>query len=345
MNSVGIVIIGRNEGQRLRRCLESTLSRGMTAVYVDSGSTDGSVEMARMLGACVVELDCSRPFSAARARNVGLEHLLKVNPGIEFVQFIDGDCQVVESWLQRALGQMLARPDLAVVCGRRRELFPEASLYNRLCDLEWNGPPGETDACGGDALMRVRPFLQVGGFDPSVPAGEEPELCRRLREKEWTILRLDADMTWHDAAILRFSQWWRRQVRTGYGSLDMAVRFNMSRFARQVRSAEVWTLGFALVLLAVTVSTALLAQPRFAALAAAAILLLPPLQAFRIAFASRRRGLPFALALACGALTMISKWGQVLGHARYVSDRLTGRNARLIEYKGIAHLRGQSAEN
>src|SRR3954468_10399767 len=152
---VGVVAIGRNEGERLRRCLESLEPAARPTVYVDSGSTDGSPDLARSLGADVVALDLSAPFTAARARNAGFERLLAIAPDVEYVQFVDGDCEVDPAWIPTATAAPDAGPEVAVVCGRRRERFPEGTLYNRLCDLEWDGAPGETDACGGDALMRV----------------------------------------------------------------------------------------------------------------------------------------------------------------------------------------------
>ena len=33
--------------------------------------------------------------------------------------------------------------------------YPEATIYNQLCDWEWQRPPGRAKSCGGDALMRV----------------------------------------------------------------------------------------------------------------------------------------------------------------------------------------------
>src|SRR5580704_5415686 len=152
MTKLGVVAIGRNEGQRLRRCLTSILAHTSAVVYVDSGSTDDSVAWAMSRGVTVVELDLSLPFTAARARNEGFAKLLEAHPGLTFVQFVDGDCEIDPSWLDRGLGELNARPDVAVVCGRRRERFPEASAYNRLCDLEWDTPIGEADACGGDAM-------------------------------------------------------------------------------------------------------------------------------------------------------------------------------------------------
>ncbi|NES24118.1 MAG: glycosyltransferase family 2 protein, partial [Symploca sp. SIO3E6] len=178
---VGLVVIGRNEGERLRQCLLSVTGKVAHIVYVDSGSTDGSVEMARSLGVEVVPLDLSIPFTAARARNEGFAHLLQSYPEIEFVQFVDGDCEIVEGWLVHAQQELESQPEVAVVCGRRRERFPEETIYNKLCDIEWDTPVGEAKACGGDSMMRTKAFQQVEGFNPTLIAGEEPELCVRLR--------------------------------------------------------------------------------------------------------------------------------------------------------------------
>src|SRR5690349_18516545 len=102
---LGVVAIGRNEGERLRLCLES-LIRSATVrgdVYVDSGSTDGSVALAQSLGVDVVHLDLTEKFTAARARNAGWRRLVQLYPDIRYVQFVDGDCEVVEGWLEKSL--------------------------------------------------------------------------------------------------------------------------------------------------------------------------------------------------------------------------------------------------
>jgi hypothetical protein len=44
---IGIVVIGRNEGDRLTRCLQSLQMENLPVIYVDSGSTDGSQEIWR----------------------------------------------------------------------------------------------------------------------------------------------------------------------------------------------------------------------------------------------------------------------------------------------------------
>jgi GT2 family glycosyltransferase len=222
LEDVGVVAIGRNEGERLTRCLISAKACACNVVYVDSNSTDGSVESAYSIGAHVVRLDVSRPFTAARARNEGCSALKSLKPDIRFVQFIDGDCSLAPGWLEKARSFIEGRNDVAIVCGRRRERDPDASIYNYLCDLEWDTPVGEALACGGDALVRMEAFEAVGGFRSDLIAGEEPELCVRLRENGWRIWRLEAEMTEHDASMKRFQQWWTRAVRSGYGTVDVS---------------------------------------------------------------------------------------------------------------------------
>ncbi len=240
----GFVIIGRNEGERLDRCIRSVLREAELAVYVDSGSKDQSQELARGHGLHVVDLSPSRPFTAARARNAGAAWLLENYPNLRYLHFIDGDCELVSGWLGKARDALEADTTLASVCGRRRERWPEASPYNQLCDQEWNTPVGLADTTGGDALFRVAPFRQVGGFAEELIAGEEPDLCHRIRLKGWKIRRIDGDMTIHDAAMTRFGQWWQRNRRSGYATAEaLALRGEHNpQLKRQVLSNILWSL-------------------------------------------------------------------------------------------------------
>src|SRR5579863_2970644 len=158
INDVGVVVIGRNEGQRLVDCLTSIRAETSNIVYVDSGSTDGSIKVAEQIGATVLLLDLATPFTAARARNAGLSALRCAFPDARLVQFIDGDCELMSGWIEKATEFMELRRDVAIVCGRRRERYPSNSIYNKLCDLEWDTPVGEAAACGGDSLVRIDAF-------------------------------------------------------------------------------------------------------------------------------------------------------------------------------------------
>src|SRR6185437_3392379 len=191
------------------------LSDASALVYVDSGSTDGSVELARDRRVETITLDMSVPFTAARARNSGFARLRGLNPHFRYVQFIDGDCELVPGWAGKAASFLESNPDIAAVCGRLRERYPERSVYNWLCDKEWNGPVGEISACAGNVMMSAQAFESVGGYRDDVIAGEESELCIRLRRANWRIWRLDTEMALHDAAMTKFSQWWGRVERGG----------------------------------------------------------------------------------------------------------------------------------
>ena len=244
INSAAIVLIGRNLGAWLEKTLNAALRVGVPLVYVDSGSTDESVRRAREKNIPVIELDASQPYTAARARNAGAEFLLRALPSLECIQFVDGDSLLDEQFIARAIQVLRAHPDIAIVCGRQHERFADASLYNRLLALEWDTPRGEIEACGGNALVRVCAFVQVGGFDARLRAGEEPEMCLRLRRAGWKIFAMDADMAIHDARMTRFGQWWKRAARAGHAYAEIAWRHGHGHERFWVHeSASVWFWG------------------------------------------------------------------------------------------------------
>ena len=330
---LGVVVIGRNEGERLVRCL-SSIRAVPNRVYVDSGSSDGSVALARTEGLSVIELSEPPNFTAARARNAGIASILSNDPATEFVQVVDGDCEVQADWLAAALATLRAEPGLALVFGRRRERHPERSIYNALCDQEWNVPVGEAAGVGGDALFRVAALRQVHFYNAAMIAGEDTELAMRLRKSGWRLRRIDAEMTLHDADITRFGQWWRRIRRSGHAYAEMAYLHPDARepnWPRTVRSILCWGGLMPTALLSAAV-LALSVDRRW--WLAVVLLLLPcPVNMLRIAHRYRLRGSSARVARATGVLLMVGKLPQFLGLLGYYRDRLLGRASQLIEYK------------
>jgi glycosyltransferase involved in cell wall biosynthesis len=322
--TIGAVVIGRNEGERLRVSLRSLIHSVGLIVYVDSGSTDGSASLAREIGAVVLELDLTLPFTAARARNAGFQSLRLLAPQLIYVQFVDGDCEVDSQWLWVAMNFLDQNENVAAVCGRRRERFPEKSIYNRMCDAEWNTPVGATKGFGGDVLMRVDAMEQTGGYREDLIAGEEPELCIRLRAAGWQIWRLDAEMTRHDAAMTRFSQWWRRTVRCGYAFAQGSHLHGAPptrHWVWETRRAWLWAvcLPFAIVLCTILGS----------ALAWFLVLIYPAQILRQILRSSGSIG----DRILSGFFQVLARFPETWGEILFVRDRLAARKAQLIEYK------------
>ena len=306
---MAVVAIGRNEGSRLVRCLQSLLAEGLPVVYVDSASTDDSVATAKRLGVHVHSLTVDRPFTAARARSEGVAALERTGMSPEFIFFIDGDCEVEAGWPSRAQAFLRDNPDFAAVCGRRREREPDASPYNAIMDREWATPTGECEACGGDAVYRRLAYHAVGGFDPAILAGEEPELCARLLAAGWKVMRLDTPMTIHDAAMTRFGQWWQRAIRSGYGYAQACMRSGL--YSRQIARALAWAgvLPFLPILLGFVLDPTL-------------ILVWPVLVCAQFVRLALRDG------VMVGWLAVVGKYAEFAGITRFFLRRITSASYR-----------------
>ena len=326
---VAIVAIGRNEGDRLKSCLRAAMVGSRPLVYVDSGSEDGSAEYARSVGCRVIELDAEQPFSAARARNEGFAGVMEHEPEVDLVQFVDGDCDLVDGWLERGVEALEERQDVAIVCGHVREIRPEASVYNRLCDLEWQQQPGEMRSSGGRFMIRRDVFIAAGGFRPDVIAAEDDEFCIRVRRLGWKILLVDAPMARHDMAMTRFSEWWRRTRRTGHAYAHVAALHGKGEeryFVRDCRKVWLWALVLPL--------SALCLAPFTYGLSLVAMLALYVLQFGRILVGGRRRGWGTGDAMIYALFTVIAKFPMLEGLLEYNWRQRRGQPMTIIEYRG-----------
>lgn len=326
---LGFVVIGRNEGERLKSGLRAIqeICPGCAIVYVDSGSTDDSVAFARSLGIQVVELDMSIPFTAARARNAGFNALIDSASSLEFVQFMDGDCRLLPQWPAAAVAALETKPGTGIVSGRRIEQFPESTVYNAIMDIEWNTQPGETRAVLGDMCVRTSMFREIGGFRDDIIAAEDDDVCLRARRAGYRVFRLDADMSVHDANIRRLGQWYRRSMRGGHGFANINRLHGSGPdqyFRRELRSVIVWggVFPFCFILM-------LAIYPAVAAAMAAGYVLL----ILRAAFKRYRLGDSIRLSLAYGVLIYTGKIPEFIGAITYWKNSLLARDHTLIEYK------------
>jgi GT2 family glycosyltransferase len=327
-NKIGVVVIGRNEGSRLVRSLNSVVGESRPVVYVDSGSTDSSSAFARWCGVEVVELDISIPFTAARARNAGFERLCQLHPTVEYVQFLDGDSEVLEGWLKAAAETLDANPDLVAVCGWTSERHPERNIYTRICNVEWRmGLVGEVSSFGGNVMIRAKALAAVGGYNPNVIAAEDDELGVRLRQAGGKLLRLDRDSALHEVDMHRLWQWWQRAKRCGYAYAQVSHLHGANherKFVRQICQTCLWGLILplaALVLMVQTGGLSLILLSRY------------PLTALKVAYKTKKRGFSWADSFAWGLSCAMSPFPQVIGAAQYLHASLIAKQHQIIEYK------------
>lgn len=329
--AIAVVVIGRNEGDRLKRCLASVQAQVARIVYVDSGSTDGSVAHARSIGVEVVELDTTVPFTAARGRNAGFEALSASGSLPDLVQFIDGDCLLVPGWIAAGVAHLEARPDLGLVTGWRSEIDKDRSVYNAMCDFEWHRPAGPIEACGGDMMVRTQAFIALDGFNPRVIAAEDDEFCVRLRKSGLGIERLPLSMTLHDAAMTRFSEWWRRAIRCGHGFAQVG-HLHPDHFQSERR--RVWLYGLILPLVGLTG----LAWTLTGAVLGGALLICGVLAGYAISWVRTMRGLvraglPRRQAMHHALYLALSKFPNLVGMLTFQFRRWQRRDMNIIEYK------------
>lgn len=320
---LGFVVIGRNEGQRLVKCFEA-FSGASNIVYVDSGSTDGSVQKARLRNIEVVELDMATPFTAARARNAGLTRLRSIFPDLRYVQFVDGDCELASGWTQKAISFLMQRTDVAAVCGRLRERHPDRSVYNWLCDKEWEQPSGEVLSCAGNVMMRSDALLAVNGYREDVIAGEESEVCIRLRQANWRIWRLEDEMAFHDAAMTHFWQWWRRSTRAGYAFANGSYLHGAipeRHFVEESRRIVIWGMLLPPFCVVLTVAFAPIGWLAW---------LVYPLQLLRLTLKSQGS---FADRTRLAWFQLLSRVPEAVGFARFWWNLFSKRQPQIIEHK------------
>lgn len=320
--SLGIVIIGRNEGERLTRCLAAIDTQQHKVVYVDSASSDNSIEQAKRANAHVIELDMSVPFTAARARNQGWQYLYRRYPTLEYIQFVDGDCELLTGWVEEATAFLGTNKKVAVVCGSLIEKYPQASIYNYMCNAEWKRAIGKVYGCGGIALMRLSALIQIGGYNPTLIASEEAELCIRMRKVGFIIYKIDVDMALHDAAIMRFSQWWKRCVRSGFSYPLLANH--------QIEVGETGALKgsirpFFWVSLPFFILCFSLYSPMMLI-----FLAYIPLQLLRVFVLNKDISVA---GFQSSFFNLLSKFPEAVGVIKYVFDKLRKKSSAIIEYK------------
>lgn len=317
---IAVIIIGRNEGERLEEAFLSVKKMNVKMIYVDSASTDGSIDIAKAHQVPFIELTQDRPLNAARSRNAGFDWVLENYPDIQFIHLLDGDCTLDPNWLSAAISELNENENIAAVTGRLREKEYEKSIYARLCDMGWYIRPGEIFTAGGVATIKAFIFNEIGGFNDSLIAGEELEFYSRIREKGYKLRCLEQEIGKHDSNISSYHEWWTRTVRTGF-SYASAAKWKKQKKERV--SLIFW--GGILPLMIVT-------SFFFSTLLGGLFILLYPIQVIRT-FMKLRTPYNAASRFLFAFFCVLDKFPAFLGFLKYHYAKMTGRKQQIIEYK------------
>lgn len=188
MALTSIIIATRNRAAALPRSVESARRAGdeVEVVVVDDASTDNTPEACRNLENVQV-IRLPRHTGLAGARNVGI----RASTG-EYVTFLDDDDLRLADSLPRQLKALEADPAAAFVYGQiivsDDVSTPSGSAMPADCpagDIFWQLVRQNFIHVGSVVVKRER-LLEVGLFDPVLPAIEDWDLWLRLCER-WPV--------------------------------------------------------------------------------------------------------------------------------------------------------------
>jgi glycosyltransferase involved in cell wall biosynthesis len=224
---VSVVIIGKDEEQNLGACIRSVRAMEYPAerleiIYVDTGSSDRSVEIAR--GMQVIAVEEKSPFpSPGLARNRGMREARH-----DIIHFIDGDMTIARDYLKEAV-RLLDTGDIVCVIGDVRERNSEKSFLARVLNYPWSSrEAGFVDAPGGGGTFKKVALQTVGGYNPLILKGQETELGYRIHERGYKIYKIEHLMAVHNYGIARLYDLLSRSYRMG-ASYGMIMTMPQSR--------------------------------------------------------------------------------------------------------------------
>lgn len=211
---IDIVVVGANQSSILRLALEKLLatpySRGaLHFYYLDMGSIDGSLEIARGVEGVEVVSQGERSTTPGAGYNRGWR--AGKSP---YVQFLSLVCQIDGEWLERGIAAM--GREVGAAAGVVQPLHPEASIFNWLHAIEWRH---KSPSCGmgRNFLIRRELLEQLDGFDEQIPFGLIRDLSEKIDSSAWRRVQLGELMATCNLGTRRFRDWFREGVEDGEG--------------------------------------------------------------------------------------------------------------------------------
>lgn len=203
-NIIDIIIIGRNEALTLEKTILSSIkalknlkekkSLDGKITYVDSHSTDNSIEIAKKH---YIDIITTNPcfFTPAHARNTGI-----YQTKAPYIMFLDGDMELYDNWLIDGISFLEDKKNVAGVGGIRDDRYKEDSgqwkELNNFYNVNQSSSIIKNKVGGAFLYKRPPPLLEVGGFEPE-NIEEEFFLYLCLVEKNYTLYRINKPMMIH----------------------------------------------------------------------------------------------------------------------------------------------------
>lgn len=230
---ISFVIPVRNDAARLDRCLASIVRNEyprnlVEIIVVDNESTDGSANAARAYGAIVIK---STGDSVAQHRNRGARAALG---GI--IAFADSDHEITGNWIGTAV-DALSDPTVAAA-GAPCLTQPSPNWVQEQYDGLRSRPVQREDVSwlgSGNLAVKRSVFERIGGFNTSLIACEDVDLCNRITATGFRIVADPGLRSIHfgDPRTLKalfYGELWR-------GRDNLRVTFAGPRTFRHLRSA------------------------------------------------------------------------------------------------------------
>ena len=221
---LAVVVIGRNEEAYLDGCLEAARAAvapfGAEIVFVDSRSTDRSVDIARHNDVRIAEIGASASLCPALGRLIGQQLTAS-----RFVLFLDGDTEVDATWVRDGIAFLEAHHDVAGVSGRLREVYyADGRVVGEHADFFRVGDaPEDVDELAGNAIYRRTTLEQVGSFNPFLSSYEEMDVAERARQAGFRIVRLPITLGTHHTGqrgtVTELRRRYRDNLIRGYGQV------------------------------------------------------------------------------------------------------------------------------
>jgi glycosyltransferase involved in cell wall biosynthesis len=161
-----VVVPVYNGGSDLKECvaaIQAAISPSSELIVVDDGSTDGSFDVAKVLGARVFSTGTRKGPGAAR--NVGAQHAQG-----EYLIFIDADCLIRPDTLSKLQRLIRSNPEIDAVFGSYDDAPRDRGLISQYKNLshhyvhQVSSERASTFWAGCGCIKRSL-FFQLGGFD------------------------------------------------------------------------------------------------------------------------------------------------------------------------------------